>query len=149
VKRGLTWVALVALVGCATSGSDAQKPSSARVVVTTMTPVAASVVGPSSVIEATVVFTIDQFSPNGNTYYVLIECEDTSGGGVDRKQRLTDLPILTAPQGSVVLTYPLAQAWGNPKLRKPVRVWVDVIERMGPNDAVVIGRSGPVEYAVK
>jgi hypothetical protein len=148
VKRGLIFVVLVALIGCATGGSDARNQSTATVVVSAVTPVAASEVRQSSVVEATVEYTIDKFAPAA-TYYVLIECEDTSGGSLDRSQRLADQPILTAAQGSVVLTYPISRVWSNPKLRKPIRVWFDVVERIGPNDSVVIGRAGPIEYAAR
>ena len=147
MKRGLVFVVLVALVGCASTG--AQDPSTASVVVVAIAPVAGSEVQQSSVVEATVEFTIDKFKLQGDTYYLLVDCEDATGGSVDRDHPLADQPILTAAKGSLVVTYPLSKVWGNPRLKKPIRVWFDVVERVGPNDSVVIGRAGPIEYATK
>jgi hypothetical protein len=149
VKRGLMFLVLVALVGCATGGSGGQDPSTASVVVTALTPVAGSEVQPSSVVEATVEFTIEKFKFKGDTYYLLTECEDASGGPVERDHRLADHPILTAAKGSLFVTFPLSHVWNNPKLKKPIRVWFEVVERIGPSDSVVIGRSAPIEYAAK
>jgi hypothetical protein len=142
---------MAALTGCATGGSGAQSASTAEVVVTAIAPVAGSEVQQSSVIEATVQFTIERFKPKGNTYYLLTQFEDTSGGSVesDSDRRLADHPILTAAKGSVIVTYPLARVWGNAKLRKPLKVWFCVLENIGPNDSVVIGRSAPIQYVVK
>ncbi len=142
---------IAALTGCATGGSSAENASTAEVVVTAITPVAGSEVQPSSVIEATVQFTIEKFKLKGETYYLLTQVEDTGGGSVESESghRLADHPILTAAKGSVVVTYPLARVWGNAKLRKPLKIWFCVLERLGPNDSVVIGRSAPIEYAAK
>jgi hypothetical protein len=101
--------------------------------------------------EATVQFTIERFKFKRDTYYLLTQFESSSGGAVenDGARRLADHPILTAARGSVVVTYPLARVWGNAKLRKPIKVWFCVLEQVGPNDSVVIGRTAPVEYIAK
>jgi hypothetical protein len=142
---------IIALTGCATGGSGAQTPSTAQVVVTAIAPVAGSEIQQSSVIEATVQFTIADFKMKSGTYYLLTQFEDTSGGSVesDSDRRLADHPILTGAKGSVVVTDPLARVWGNAKLKKPVTVWFCVVEQIGPNDSVVIGRSAPIQYAGK
>lgn len=142
---------IVALTGCATGGSGPQGASTADVVVTAMTPVAGTEVQQSSVIEATVQFTIHGFKFKGDTYYLLTQFGDVSGGSVesDSDRRLSDHPILTAAKGSVVVPYPLVRVWGNPRLAKPLKMWFCVVEKIGPNDSVVIGRSSPVEYVVK
>ena len=142
---------IAAVTACATGGSGAQDASTAQVVVVAITPPAAAEVQQSSVIEATVQFTIEKFKLKSDTYYLLTQFEASSGGSVesDGDRRLADHPILTAAKGSVVVTYPLARVWGNSRLRKPIKVWFCVLERVGPNDSVVIGRSGPIEYAAK
>ena len=142
---------LVALTACASGGTGAQSASTAEVVVTSITPAAASELQASSVIEATVQFTIERFKPKGDTYYLLTQFESTGGGSVesDSDRRLADHPILTAAKGSVVVTYPLARVWGNAKIRIPLKVSFCVLERVGPNDSVVIGRSGAIEYTAK
>ena len=139
---------LAALTGCATGGSSASNTSAADVVVNAITPPAGSVVQQSSVVEATVQFTIERFEPKGNTYYLLTQFEDTGGEAIE-SGRLADHPILTAAKGSVVVTYPLARIWGSARLKKPLKMWFCVLERMGPNDTVVIGRTGPIEYLAK
>ena len=149
--RLLVFGVIAALTACATGGSDAQNASTADVVVTAITPVAGSEVQQSSVIEATVQFTIEKFKLKSDTYYLLTQFEDTSGGSVESAsdRRLADHPILTGAKGSLVVTYPLARVWGNARLKKPLRVWFCVLEQLGPNDSVVIGRSGPIEYLAK
>jgi len=137
---------LAALTACATGGSGA--PSAALVVVNAVTPSAGSEVQPSSVVEATVQFTIERFEPKGHTYYLLTQFESTSGEAI-QSGRLADHPILTAAKGSVVVTYPLARIWGSAGLKKPLRMSFCVLERIGPNDSVVIGRSAPIEYLAK
>jgi len=149
VKRGLMFVVLVALVGCSSGGSGSQDQSTAKVVVSAMTPVAGSELQQSSVVEATVAFTIDKFRSQGDTYYLVVEYGDTSGGTLERNHHLPEHPILTAPQGSVVLSVALSKVWANPKLKKPITVWFEIVERVGPNDSVVIGRSEPIAYAAK
>ena len=146
MERRLISVILLALVGCATG---AQNQSTAKVVVTAIAPVAASEVQQSSVVEATIAYTIDKFELRGDTYYLLIRCEDSGGGSVEDGYRLADRPILAAAKGSVAVTYPLSRVWSNPKLKKPIHVWFEVVERIGPNDSFVIGRTGPIEYAAK
>jgi hypothetical protein len=142
---------VAALAACATSGPDAQSHSTAEVVATVITPPAGSELQQSSVIEVTIQFTIDRFKFKGDTYYLLTQFESVGGGAVESEsdRRLADHPILTAAKGSVVVTYPLARVWGNAKLRKPIKVWFCVLEQVGPNDSVVIGRSAPVEYLAK
>ncbi|HTR04127.1 MAG TPA: hypothetical protein VMN82_13085 [Thermoanaerobaculia bacterium] len=149
--RVLVFGVIAALTACATGGSGAQDASTAQVVVLAITPPAGSEVQQSSVIEATVQFTIDKFKLKGDTYYLLTQFEGTNGAVVESEgdRRLADHPILTAAKGSVVVTYPLARLWANAALRKPPRVWFSVVERVGPNDSVVIGRSAPIEYAAK
>ena len=149
--RILMVVLAAALTACATGGTGAQSTSTAEVVVTAISPPAASEVQQSSVIEATVQFTIERFKLKGDTYYLLTQFEDSSGGSVesDSDRRLSDHPILTAAKGSVVVTYPLARVWTKPNLRRPLRVSFCVLERVGPNDSVVIGRSGSIEYVAK
>jgi hypothetical protein len=142
---------IAALAGCATGGTSAQSASTADVVVTAITPPAGSEIQQSSVIEASVQFTIEKFKLKSDTYYMLTQFEDTSGGSVESEgdRRLADHPILTGAKGSVVVTYPLTRVWGNARLKKPLKVWFCVVEQIGPNDSVVIGRSGPIEYAAK
>jgi hypothetical protein len=139
---------IAALTGCATGGPGAPNTSAAEVVVSAITPSAGSEVQQSSVVEATVQFTIERFKPKGDTYYLLTQFEDSSGEAI-QSGRLADHPILTAAKGSVVVTYPLARVWGSARLRKPLKMWFCVVERIGPNDSVVIGRTGPIEYVAK
>ncbi len=149
--RVLMFGIIAALTGCATGGSGSQSASTADVVVTALTPSAGSAVQQSSSVEATVQFTIQNFKPRAVTYYLLTQFADTSGGSVESEsdRRLSDHPILTAATGSVIVTDPLARVWNNPKLARPLKIWFCVLERVGPNDAVVIGRSAPIEYAAQ
>ncbi|HTY40276.1 MAG TPA: hypothetical protein VMH79_00240 [Thermoanaerobaculia bacterium] len=149
--RLLVFGVIAALTACATGGSGAQDASTAEVAVIAITPPAGSELQQSSVIEATVQFTIEKFKLKGDTYYLLTQFEGTNGVAVESEsdRRLADHPILTAAKGSVVVTYPLARVWTNARLAKPPRVWFCVMERVGPNDSVVIGRSAPIDYAAK
>ncbi len=142
---------LAALTGCATGGSGPGSTSAADLTVTAITPVAGSPVQSSTVVQATVDFTIQRFKLKGDTYYLLTQFGDTSGAPIENEsdRHVSDHPILTAAKGSVVVTYPLASVWNNPRLQKPLRMWFCVMERIGPNDAVVIGRSPVIEYAAK
>ena len=147
----LIFLLVATLTACATGGSGAQDASTSEVVVIAITPPAGSEVQQASVIEATVQFTIAKFKLKGDTYYLLTQFEGTNGSAVESEseRRLADHPILTAAKGSVVVTYPLASVWANAKLRKPLEVWFCVVEKVGPNDSVIIGRTAPIEYAAK
>ena len=149
--RVLIFGVIAALTACATGGSGAQDASTADVVVIAITPPAGSEIQQSSVIEATVQFTIEKFKLKSDTYYLVTQFEGTSGGAIENEsdRRLADHPILTAAKGSVIVTYPLARVWGNARLKKPLKVWFCILEQVGPNDAVVIGRTAPIEYAAK
>ena len=142
---------VTALTGCATGGSSPSSTSMADVAVTAITPIAGAEVQQSTVVEATVQFTIREFKPKGNTYYLLTQFEATTGGPVENEsdRRLADHPILTAAKGSVVVTYPLARVWSSTKLAKPLKMWFCVLEQIGPNDSAVVGRSSAIEYLAK
>lgn len=141
--RALALLALTA--GCASS----PQPSTAVVVVNSITPAAGSEVQQSSVIEATVGFTIDKFQLQADTYYLVTQFQAADGTSFNHSARLADHSILTAAKGSEFVSYPLARVWADPRLKKPIRLWFQVVAKIGPNDSVVIGRSAPIDYAAK
>ena len=83
---------IAALTACATGGSGAQDASTADVVVIAITPPAGSEIQQSSVIEATVQFTIEKFKLKSDTYYLLTQFEATSGGSVAIKPQRSTAP---------------------------------------------------------
>lgn len=145
-RRLLSVLVLLALTAaCASS----PQPSTAVVVVNSVTPAAGSEVQQSSVIEATVGFTIDKFQQQADTYYLVTQFQAADGTSFNHSARLADHSILTAAQGSVIVSYPLSRVWSDPRLKKPIRLWFQLVAKIGPNDSVVIGRSAPVDYVAK
>jgi len=143
IARALALLAFAA--GCASS----PPPSTAVVTVGGLTPPAGSPVQQSTVVEATVAFTIDKFQQQADTYYLVTQFQAADGTSFNHSPRLADHSILTAAQGSVLVSYPLARVWGDPRLKKPIRFWFELIAKIGPNDSVVIGRSAPVDYTAQ
>jgi hypothetical protein len=139
--RALALLAFTA--GCASS----PKPSTAVVTVSAITPPAGSHVDQSTVIEATVAFTIDNFQLQADTYYLVTQFQAADGTSFNHSARLADHSILAAAKGSEFVSYPLARVWADPRLKKPVRLWFQIVAKVGPNDSVVIGRSAPIDYA--
>jgi hypothetical protein len=141
---------LVALAaGCASSDPNAKNPSTAEVAVAAITPAAGSQVQQSTVVEATVAYTISRFHARADSYYLVTEFEGTNGKLFHDYERLGDEPILVGAHGSLIVTHTLSKAWADPRLKKPIRLSFTVVAHIGPNDSVVIGRSAPVEYAAK
>ena len=145
-RRLVSALALLALaLGCASS----PKTSTAVVTVSAITPPAGSEVQQSSVIEATVGFTIDNFQLQADTYYLVTQFQAADGTSFSHSARLADHSILTAAKGSEFVSYPLSRVWADPRLKKPIRLWFQLVAKIGPNDSVVIGRSAPIDYAAK
>ena len=145
-RRLASALALLALaVGCASS----PKPSTAVVTVSAITPPAGSQVDQSTVFEATVGFTIANFQLQADTYYLVTQFQAADGTSFNHSARLADHSILTAAQGSVIVSYPLARVWSDPRIKKPIRLWFQLVAKIGPNDSVVVGRSAPVDYVAK
>jgi hypothetical protein len=138
-------VGLAFIAGCA----SAPAPSTAVVSVSAIAPPAGSEISQSSVLEATVGFTISNFQLQADTYYLVTQFQAADGTSFNHSPRLADHSILTAAQGSVLVRYPLSRVWADPRLKKPVRLWFELVAKVGPNDSVVIGRSTPIEYAAK
>jgi hypothetical protein len=135
-------------VGCATGGK--QGGSTAQVTLATLTPAAASALDRSSVIDATVDYTIQKFQAERDRYYLTIQFEDAAGrGSFNHYHRFSEEPMLSAAQGSVHITYAMSQVWDDSRLKKPIRIWFLVVERTAAHDSSVIGRVGPIEYAAK
>jgi len=143
IVRALVLLAFAA--GCASS----PPPSTAVVTVGALAPPAGSPVQQSTVVEATVAFTIDKFQQQADTYYLVTQFQAADGTSFNHSGRLADHSILTAAKGSVLVSYPLARVWSDPRLKKPVRLWFELVAKIGPNDSVVIGRSTPIDYAAK
>ena len=142
-RRPFALLALLALTaGCAST----PKPSTAAVTVLSIAPVAGSQVQQSTVIETTVGFTISNFQAQADTYYLITQFQAADGTSFNHSARLADHSILTAPQGSVFISFPRSRVWADPRLKKPIRLWFQLVARIGPNDLVVIGRSAPVDY---
>lgn len=142
-RRLFSLISVLALTaGCAST----PKPSTAVVTVLSIAPVAGSQVQQSTAIETTVGFTISDFQAQADTYYLVTQFQAADGTSFNHSARLADHFILTAAQGSVFITYPLSRVWADPRLKKPIRLWFQLVARIGPNDSVVIGRSAPVDY---
>lgn len=77
---------MTVLTGCAMGSSSSQTASTADLVVTAITPVSGSEVQDSSTVEATVQFTIHDFKFKGNTYYLLTQFGDSTGGSVESER---------------------------------------------------------------
>jgi hypothetical protein len=145
-RRFVSALALLAFIaGCASS----PQPPTAVVTVTGITPPAGSQVQQSTVIEATVAFTIDKFQAQADTYYLVTQFQAADGTSFNHSARLADHSILAAAKGSEFVSYPLSRVWADPRLKKPIRLWFQIVAKIGPNDSVVIGRSAPVDYAAK
>ena len=130
--RALALLAFAA--GCASS----PPPSTAVVTVGALTPPAGSQVQQSTVVEATVAFTIDKFQAQADTYYLVTQFQARRRHFVQPlRPALADHSILTAAQGSVLVSYPLARVWSDPRLKKPIRFWFELVAKIGPNDSVV------------
>lgn len=141
---------LVALtVGCASSDTRTAAPSTAQLGVAGIAPPAGSTLQGSSVLEATVDYTISNFHAKADAYYLVVAFESASGKPFHDYERIADQPILGEAHGTVTVTHTLANAWADPRLKKPIRLWFEVVVRIGANDSAVIGRSAPVEYAAK
>ena len=103
LARALALLAFAA--GCASSPPT----STAVVTVGALTPPAGSQVQQSTVVEATVAFTIDKFQEQADTYYLVTQFQAADGTSFNHSPRLADHSILTAAQGSVLVSYPLAR----------------------------------------
>jgi hypothetical protein len=145
-RRLFSLLALLALTaGCAST----PKPSTAVVTVLSIAPVAGSQVQQSTAIEATVGFNISSFQEQADTYYLVTQFQAADGTSFNHSARLADHSILTAAQGSVFISYPLSRVWADSRLKKPVRLWFQLVAKIGPNDSVVIGQSAPVDYTAQ
>jgi hypothetical protein len=134
---------------CASSDNRTATPSTAQVGVAGVSPAAGSALQQSSVLEATVDYTISNFHPKADAYYLVIAFEGANGKPFHDYERIADQPILGEAHGSLVVTHTLANAWADSRLKKPIRLWFEVVVRTGANDSAVIGRSAPVEYAAR
>ena len=131
LARALALLAFAA--GCASS----PPLSTAVVTVGALTPPAGSQVQQSTVIEATVAFTIDKFQEQADTYYLVTQFQAADGTSFNHSPRLADHSILTAAKGSVLVSYPLARVWSDPRLKKPVRTPLSLLVYVDDVDAKV------------
>ncbi len=146
IRRLVGSLALLAVTaGCASS----PQPSTAALAVGAITPPAGSQIDESTVLAATVAFTIDNFQEQADTYYLVTQFQAADGTSFNHSARLADHSILTAAKGSEFVSYPLSRVWADPRLKKPIRLWFQIVAKVGPHDSVVIGRSAPVDYAAK
>jgi len=136
-------------IGCASSAPAPAVRSVAHVTVSSVSPVAATVLDEASVIDATVEYSIENFQVAKDRYYLTIQFDKAGGGSFNHYHRFSEEPNLSAPQGTVHVTYALSQVWQDSRLKRPIRVSFYLIERTAANDSLVIGQAGPIEYATK
>jgi hypothetical protein len=157
LKRQADWLlqfligCILAGVGCVSSTNVSAANASrvqawAEVNVKTVTPELGSVLGPTSEINATVEYTISNFESLPNHYYLAILFMKPIGGTFDPYERFSEHTFVTTPHGVVHLRYALSGIWNDPRLFKPVKVWIVLFERNKPHSSFDIGKVGPLEY---
>jgi hypothetical protein len=147
--RVASWFFSLALLavtfGCATSRV---KPiSSASLTAERFSPTPGSTLAETSVVTATLEFSIANFVAGPGRYYLLIQFEATDGSTFNHYDSFADSPELKSAVGTVKIEYAMSNIWHIEKLRRPIRVWFYLVERTEPHETVVIGRSGPFQYA--
>ena len=121
------------------------EPASADLTVRTITPGPGSELVGTSEIDATVEYTISNFQPIRDRYYLSIQFENANLGWFNHYRRFADEAVLRSAHGVVHVNYAMSNVWGDPRLRKPIRVWFFLIER--GEHLRPIGRKGPFEYS--
>jgi hypothetical protein len=141
-------MALILLVAAGCASGNTPPPSTAQVAAA-ITPAAGSALGRESVVQGTVEYSIEPFHKNADTYYIVTAFQDKDGKPFHHYEKLSDQPILVGAKGSVIVTYPLARVWDDPRLQRPITLWFQVVERVGPNDTAVIGSAGPFTFSAQ
>jgi len=134
---------------CSTSSRTAGAHSRAEVTVDAIAPAASAELTRAATLEATIAYRIEDFQPEPNRYYLTIQFEQPGGNSFNHYRSFSDEPMLTIPQGTVHVTYAMASVWDDRRLKKPIRVWFYVVERIGPHESMMIGKAGPIEYVGK
>jgi hypothetical protein len=146
---GLIALASVAsFLSCASTAPQHVR-SKAEITVSAISPSAGADLSKSSVLDATVAYRISGFGPDADRYYLTTQFEKVGGGSFNHYRRFSEEAVISADQGSVHVTYPLAHVWDDQRLKKPITVWFYVIERTSAHDSDVIGKAGPFEYGLK
>ncbi len=114
-----------------------------------------STINRMTVISAEVEYSIDDFDPQADPFYIGIQFRSTGAGTLITFVDLFAWAELTEPTGTVSLTYPVETVWSKNQLAKPVTVYFLLHQAMGGGGSgtragrsMVIARTEPVIYQV-
>lgn len=126
----------------------AQTPSSGgELSVVAMTPESGSSLAEGSVIQAELKYRVS--APRRDAVYGIAPFFADARGEQRRFSPLQDLAALTplkSASGSVTLVFPLKRVWADARLRRPVMVWLDLIEQTHNETPRVLSEIGPFTY---
>jgi hypothetical protein len=133
----------VTIGGSAVARSHAE--AGATLTLKYLSPASGETIDKESMIEADLAYAVRNPYP-GARYVVLPFVERVGGkGNAFSPMKMKDAPLLSDPAGDITLEYPIGSVLNDANVRRPVTVWIDIVERKSASIRVV-ARVGPFVF---
>ena len=139
-------IGLLAFASCSTGPTFSSKVSKGNVQLLEIVPPEGSEVNRQTSLRARVSFNVDTLQ-RGIDYYVAVlfdsRVDNQTFSMVDT---FSDAQRVADTSGIVEINYPIRREWDSGKLKRPIRVWFYLMQRVEPHRTKVLGTAGPIEY---
>jgi hypothetical protein len=151
VPRGLTAAVLLAFAGCGGPGTPAPRaPESlpTSLLLVRISPAPGTTVMRDSVVTAVLRYSVRGFRRGAFAVVTQVATVDAAGA-TNASHAPTANPVLLLPSGTLTLRFPLATAWDDSDVARPLRLWF-ALTRIGlPSGSRVLAKTAVVEWPAR
>src|SRR5262245_14557448 len=122
-----------------------------KVSIVSVSPAPGSRVDETTLVRATVSYSIEEFPGRQDRDFLLwvkfatTDPDRTTNGTYPER----GFPLLAKTSGEASVSFPLQHIWKQAELQRPLTMWVYLVSRFNDGSSFVIAKSDPVKYTVQ